>query len=299
MFPILSNIALIRGFKAAGVSIWIKPDDTLEINVIVIRRLRNKLSVVQKASFISIKEFSESISGIQPIYISVDGKGILHKIIDTNNNRNIEKVLPGANNKDFVIQDLVIDETRAIVSILRKDKLEELVNLFNESKYDILKIFLGPFSISNIVKLVHDNSKIILPYYDLVLNKNSIAGFEKNLNSSPDFNVEIESELLNSKFIVPFSNGLTHFIENKMLSIDYLEINKQVDNFRFKRLFNMCGWSLLILFFASLLINFIVFDIYHEKNQILVSQVGNNRETLSKIEKIQNLIKTKWKKRSK
>jgi hypothetical protein len=294
MFPFFSNIEIIKGSKAVGVNIWIKPDDELEINAIVIGKIRNKLSVVDKKTFTLLEEMTKSVSGKLPLYLSIDGKGVLHKIIDFKpDGQLIDFLLPNANSNDFVIQDIIVGEKRKIISIVRKDKLEEILNKINGLGFDVLKLFLGPFSLSSIVHLLQENSTIPLPYYNLILKNNSLEGFEKNLDSSPDFRIEIESEPLNSNFIVPFSNCIHHFAENNSISIDYIEINNQIDNFRFRRLFQLCGWGILVFLLVSLLINFTLFDYYRQKNQLLVSQIGDKKEILNKIEGLKRLVKTK------
>jgi hypothetical protein len=127
MSSLINKINIIKGSKSAGLDIWITPDDTLEINAIVISSHRDKIKILFKKSISTIEELPSALSANLPIYLSIDGKGILHKIIDSQNNGPLlDALLPNANKNDFIIQHTVLEEKRELISIIRNEKMEEI-----------------------------------------------------------------------------------------------------------------------------------------------------------------------------
>jgi hypothetical protein len=294
MTSFVNNLNIIKGSKSAGLDIWITPDDKLEINVVVISSLRNKINILYKKSISSIEELPSVLSANLPIYLSIDGKGILHKIVDSQNNGPLlDALLPNANKNDFIIQHTVLEEKRELISLIRNEKLEEILLKINEYGFNILKIYLGPFSLVGILQFSEVESMLLVPYYKVLIKNNSIDGFERNSDSTPDFSIDIESENLSSAFIVPFSNSLQHFIENSTILIDYPKIIEQKGNYQFRRLFQITILLFALFLFVSLFINFLLFEHCQQKNNLLVSQIGTNREIFNKIEREKSLISSR------
>lgn len=294
MIPFINRTYILKGSKAIGLSIWIKTEDEYEINSIVVSKAGNKLSVINKRSALSIDEILNSSNRNLPIYLSIDGKGVLHKITESDPDKSvIELLLPNADSKDFVTQEISTNDNKKLISIVRKDRLDEILNLINRAGFLVLKVFLGPGSVCGLAKILENDSTIKIPYYILYLKNQTIEGFEKNCDPSPEFSINIESEILDSRFIVPFSNSIHHYIENDETENDCSVINEQAENFRYRRLFQMSGWTIIVLLFGSLLINISFFEHYRQKNQILTVQVKNNKELFSKIETLNRQIKSK------
>jgi hypothetical protein len=292
MFSSIKN-RILNGSKSVGMSVWIRPDDVLEINLIIIG-LRNEITILKTGSVSQIEELSKIIPANLPVYLSIDGKGVLHKISDTQINGSIiDEFLPNADKNDFNIQSILLDEKRKIFSIIRNQKLEEIILNISKSGFDIIKVYLGPFSITGILNFSENESKIAIPYYNLILNENSIEAFEKNSNSSPESKIDIGSQSLYSAFIVPFSNALSHFISNQIISIDFEKINKHIENFQFRRLFKLLGLGFILLIFLCLLLNFSIYEHYRQKNNLIISGIGSNHEVFNKIGELKKLILTK------
>ena len=294
MASFFDKIKIIKGSKAVGIALWINPNDEFEISALVIHGRKVKMTVLNKHSFVRLEELPKVISKNLPIYLSLDGKGIIHKIIDSQDSvQNLEALLPNANSKDFIIQHIPLDENRKLISIIRNEKLEEIILKINEYGYNILKISLGPFSITGILPYSGEISNIFLPYYKVFLKKNSIDGFEKNNNPVPDFNIDLESDQLNSPFIVPFANSLQHFVDSSIASLDHPMIHYQKEEFQFKRLFQVVGLGFLIILFISLFSNFLLFEHCLRKNQSLLFKIGANKEIFNRIENLKILIITR------
>ena len=294
MIPFINRTHVLKGPKAIGLSIWIKTDDEYEVNSIEVNKAGNKLSLSNRRYSLSIEETLNSYNKNLPIYLSIDGKGVLHKITESDPDKSvIELLLPNADSKDFVTQEISTNDNKKLISIVRKDRLDEIIDLINKVGFLVLKVSLGLGSICDLAKILENDSTIKLPYYTLHLKNQTIEGFEKNYDPSPEFSINIESEILDSEFIIPFSSSIHHYIENDETENNCTVVNEQVENFRFRRLFQMSGWAIIVFLFVSLSINFILLDHYRHKNQILIFQVKNNREILSKIETLNRQIKSK------
>jgi len=275
-------------------SVWIRQDDGLEINIIVLR-VGKQITILKTKSVTSIEAIKSVIPDNLPVYLSIDGKGILHKILDpkTCGSSIINEFLPNADKNIFNIQSVALDENSKIFSIIRNEKLEEIILDIKNSGFNIINVYLGPFSITSIAQFSEKESEIFVPYYRVKFKGNSIEGFDKNTNSVPEFKIDIGSQSLYSLFIVPFSNALGHFIESAAINSDYVKISEHKENYRFRRLFKIISIGYILLIFLSLLVNFSLFDYYRQKNNFIASRIGSNQEVFNKIGELKKLILTK------
>ena len=289
-----NHIKIIQGSRACGISIWITEDDLLIINSIFVERKGNEISFSNPSSFTSLDDLKSNIPKNIPIYLSVDGKGIIHKTFEKDLQMPlIEYIFPNTTSRDFILQETLLTENKRIISVVREEKLSELLLKINEKGFFILKILIGPYSIINLLQDASNDTIIHLPFYDINIKAGQFIGYERIKSEFPSFTLKLDTGEINSRFIVPFSNSLFHFKESDNISIDCPWLQSQHENYKFKRLFQLSGWGILIFLFISLLINYLLFDNYRNKNKLLSSQIGTNKEILIRIEKLTTQIKEK------
>ncbi|HKJ80521.1 MAG TPA: hypothetical protein VJ954_00755, partial [Ignavibacteriaceae bacterium] len=267
MTSLLRNINIIKGQKALGVSIWLRPDSEYEIHSVLVQTSKSKLHVEKKWSQSELNEFSSSFNHNVPVYLSLDGSGVLHKIVNsTDDNLLIESLLPGANIDDFIIQEVQLTGDKILVSIARREVVEAVTKKINDQGFYILKIFLGPLSITSVNELLESDQEISLPHYNISIIGKDINSIKKNETKQGVFSLSLESEEIEPDFVISFSNSLHHFTSCNRIKLndDFTDI--QSLNYRYKKLSQVVGSSVLILVFISLLINFFLFDYYHNKN---------------------------------
>jgi len=278
---------IIKGMKSCGISIWIKPDEEMVISFITLERKSDGIRILYKDSCKSLAEIKDSIPQKLPVYVSIDGKGVLHKLVESNSHNNlIDQILPNARSDDFVIQELSLKDDKKVISAARRSNIKAISNQINDLGFDVLKISLGPFSFVNIVTQFVERSIVIVPNYDLVAENGWLDHYVKNESINPDYDLIIDTNNIESQYIIPFTNSLLHFTNEDVLKNDFVNQNSQNKSFHFKRIFNLFGLSIIVLIFTSLLVNYLLFESFRSKNQDLSQQIENNREILNQIEEL-------------
>ncbi len=285
---------VLRGKRACGVNIWIKPDESMIIDIVIVTKKRNRLCISDKITITSLHEIKNKISKDTPLYLSVDGKGILNKIVSQEKDVTlIDSVLPNADSNDFYLQEIILSKEEKLVSCIRKERIDNLASKFYEYGFNILELILGPFSILTLSRTFETETSIFIPHYKLVLRQGLLENFEINDVGCQSFKLEIDSVYLESEYIIPFSNCMYHFGSNADINSDNIPFLKiQNENFLYQRVFRICGRTILITLLTSLCISFLLFDRYSNKNLQLISEIDKNIETLNLIDNIEVKLKT-------
>jgi hypothetical protein len=292
VFAKTSNI--IFGSKASGVNILITDNDQMQIVYVIVERKGNRLTCSNFSNSLTPEELKNKLSTNIPVYLSIDGKGILHKISESKLGVSaIDSIFPDAKSSDFLVQETLLDGNRRIISAIRQSKADEILKIITAMGYNVLKVTLGPFSVINISDSFPDETSIELPYYNIFLKQGKICGFEKIGDLRRAFSIDIDSQVLQSEFIVPFTSCLFHFRGNESISVEYDPIHLQKENFKFRKLFQLAGWGLLLFFFCTLLVNYFLFENLREQNAKISANINANKEVLTRIAKLKNQLKVK------
>lgn len=292
MFTDINDI--INGRKACGINIFINDDESLLISSIVVEKKGEKLTYSDANTSIPPDDLKKYLNVNLPVYLSIDGKGVIHKIIDKKSvGSPIDQIFPDAKADDFLIQETLLSQDRRIISAVRQEKVRELMVMINSSGFDVLKILLGPFSVMNIAAAFPGEATFQLPFYNIFFVSGTISGFEKSNKAESDFFVNIDSQVVNSEVLVPYSLCLLHFKGDENFTCDSGFMQPQKENFRYRRLFQLTGWGCLIIFFLTLLANFFLFENFRGRNQVYSAQIASNKEILVKIGVLNNQLKVK------
>ena len=117
------------------------------------------------------------------LILLVNGYGILHRSIpalSVSDQEIVGQVLPNANAKDFIIQKIK-NEDNLLVSIIRKNIIEEQIKLFKSLGQWPVAVSVGNFHIKNIISIIENTDQIQTDLQLIHLNKecNIINSFEK------------------------------------------------------------------------------------------------------------------------
>jgi hypothetical protein len=289
MLSFISSISeAFKGSKVGGINIRIGSDKDFVTHVVILKKTLKGVSAIKTEHLASVNEIPDHVQRNIPLYLSIDGKGVLHKLVDEDK-REAQSgfILPDTDARDFVIQETILTDKKKILSVIRKDMLVGIISSLNDLGFCVPGTFLGPFSVSAIIPHLNGNSVLSLPDYNLLIKDGQISGFEK-LNSAGS-DLEIDSETLTASFIVPFSNCIYHFSNLVSPYLDYPLI-EQKERFYYEKLFNLSGWSIILFLFFSLLLNFTLYDFYNKKNQVLSEELTSNIEILSKVNNLKSQV---------
>lgn len=276
----IKNSALLKSSKISGLQIDILNDQQYHFNLIILKRKKQSVTVENKFSFHLLDELLQYNNSEIPIYISLDGKGVIHKKIinDTNDSKEklVNKILPNSKIDDFFIQIFTLSDKEIYISIVRKDIIFELINQLKKYKLTILGISLGPFAVNTILTFFNPSQTISTDSYQIT-TKNSIVDSISKQNIPLQI-YTIGNESISSQYLLSFASAFSYFIP-----IKYPLIYSESEEYESKQLFIKISWSILCIFLGILLINYLLFDHYNRKQAFLSNQLNQNKELFNKL----------------
>lgn len=289
MLDRLKNISFIKGNSSTGVHIIINPDGLFELKYVLLKKKKTKINIEKKSDkFKDLLSLIENIPASSPISISIDGKGIIHKKIscsesDTNKDL-LNKIMPNASIDDFFITTIPIDENNCFASIIRNEVLNEILDVFKEKKRFVIDINLGPYTINTILEFLNEKrEKISAGNYQLKIKNNTIVDYIKEEKQGFPNLYRLGDEDIYEDYIEAFSNAFGYFISNSDETSPEI-IEHQKNEFLYRQLFVIAGWSIMILLFSILLVNYLFFDHYNKKQNRLSIRVEQNKNLLNRLD---------------
>src|SRR5690606_33707471 len=111
MLNFLDKYNLIRGQSAIGVELIYNAKDSYTLIAIELTSSKNGIEISKRFTDITFEELVKENAKNLPLYISIGGKGIIHKKVKTNEHTKdqelLNQVLPNASLKDFYIQQSI------------------------------------------------------------------------------------------------------------------------------------------------------------------------------------------------
>lgn len=280
--------------ECSGVAVTILPDNRITVSVVVVTKTKNNLSVVKKGTFNSIEETKDFIPGNSVLVLSVDGYGIINKQTDKeNSDAGISKILPNAKPADLYFQKIEQGNTdKTFVSIVRKEKLNQVISELNVCGFIPFDIILGPFSILNIFQFLEDEKKIVVPGYVFTISDDKTLTFSKE-QANEEADIIFGSDRIPGEYLVALASCLCYFTPGVSFINNFTFISGQKKEFLARKGYKVLGPAVLLFFFILLVINMLFFSRYNIENNRLKAKINHNRELVREADSLKELIKEK------
>lgn len=280
--------------ECSGVTVTILPEDRIAVSVVVVTKTGNSLRVIKKGTFSSIEEAKDFIPGNSVLVLSVDGYGIINKQTDKEtSDAGISKILPNAKSADLYLQKIEQGNTgKTFVSIVRKEKLNQIISELNACGFIPFDITLGPFSILNIVQFLADEKKIAVPNYVFTISDDKSLTFSREqVNDMAD--IIFGSDRIPGEYLVALAGCLCYFTQGVSFINNFTFISGQKKEFLARKGYKVLGPAILMFFFLLLVINMLLFSRYNVENNRLNATISHNRELVREADSLKELIKEK------
>lgn len=294
MFSNLYNTTFFKGKEVVGLHVQLLPDG-LKYVYCQLKNERNAVEVISKGQFDRINEIREMDFSKHPVYLSLDGAGIMHfRLKEEFNEKPLDQVLPNAKLEDYYIQKITLHD-EMWVSFLRQDVLNQILADLKELSVLPIQLNLGAFELN--LSAISELENVVQYDYSLFQNNWRFENGKLSAVVKNEINVELNNSVvriadglqLESLFLLPFFNGLAHFgVAVSEMDHQPKQISENKKNFTQKRLFVIGGWAALIFCLILLLVNFLLFDYYNAKlNQVQgeLSAKSVNLEKVNELEK--------------
>ncbi|MCX6180630.1 MAG: hypothetical protein NT150_01705 [Bacteroidetes bacterium] len=283
------NIDLLKANKVAGVELFIA-ESGLVFNVSVLEKKSGKIHLISSFDNLDLEQFKQKVDKNIPLFISADGKGVLHKSVNFTEEEPtstlLGKVLPGADENSFYVQGTA----GAFISVVRREVLDLAFNELKSLGYYFIGAALGPFAIDKVATLIEEKT-VNTSVYALKISEGKIASFAKKEAGSV-LKVSIGGEQISEVAVLSFASALTYFLgEESFFNSDFLSSAKS--EFKEKRKFTVLGIGVLVFFFVLMLVNFLVYDSLKSSNAELQAEFNLQSENFKKSEKLKKELEAK------
>lgn len=258
MIAYLSKIIRFNRINVVGV---FREEDTINYAVLQIKRKNNKVSVIARRNFTSIDKLNEKLDKKIPVLIQLDGKGILNKQININNDSDIS----WQKNIDYdnIYFTSFKSDNYTFISFCRKNIVDESITVFQKNKFQILDIYIGSFQGALLHNSIKENS-IISGNLELTFNNGALISFTK-LNPDTSKNYNLDNDWINNKELTLYGSLLHFFVKpDNIEKTNNGALN--IEEIIYKKAFNFLGVTMLVGFLVSLFVCYLLIRFYGSEN---------------------------------
>lgn len=267
--------------------------DVLEYQLIEIRYKDHELKIENRFFSNDFNDdFKAKLNKDYPIILHVEDHNIINKRVE-NKTGYRKNLIFKANQDDFYFFEYHQNDN-VFISVTRKHHIDDLIHRFSNSELFVIHIAFGPFVMANLLPIVKDYETISSANYSLEINQNEILSFKNESIKNKVFSVNGDS--VNQREMALLATFLDYQYPNAALEFDTEFLNKNKEEFKFKKWFKITGIFALVFFLTTLFGSHYLTGLYtdelHEKealnalSQQNILKVNNLREEKQLKEKI-------------
>ncbi len=285
----------------AGVDLILHSDQQ-HFNVIVLKRKKGEIQIAKKViGLTDTNELFEALGSDIPIYLSLNGKSILHRQVESNEDLNnvqlLNSVLPNSDPSDFYIES-VISSQATFVSIIRKNILDHIIEQLTTAQLCILQVGIGSFDVRFLSSYIPDVLSIQTEKQIINLSEaGEIHSFSAN-NKEDWSEVKIGDDYIDSRLAQCYAGAFKGLIGIPSNS-DIANLNIAREEFSHKTIYKKGSIALLGGLLFVLIINTGLYYNYKSSNAKLSTQLLYKNGQLqeldilkSKLDRQEKLLKT-------
>lgn len=277
--------------KVAGLEVNGWPDSTGDFNIVVLERKKNAVSIAKKAVSGSLDDLNDQLKKI-PIVLLISGKGIVIKEAEGETDdwdRMLQIHLPNARSGDFAGQTYKKPKGCWLV-IARLELIRNLLEEFEKRKLKIIGLHISELAVDFALPVLKAEAKAIQTgNAELEWSAEGVERYTKT-NEASGSSLQVGNEMLEGRWFPAFSAAFQKIarIECRQYNLEVLEACEM--EFAYTRAYQKAGLAGLIVIFALLLINTLLFFGLSDKNSRLEAELVVHRQQLAELDK----LKAEW-----
>lgn len=289
MYKSIKNILL--GNQFVGLEIFSEEGND-SIALLEAKKGKRELDVIHFEKRDGLSKLNYKFLPNVPYFITINTIHVLSKEVDSIENNDLKilfNAFPNLKIDDFYYEIWRVD-SKSIVSICRKNHVRELISEFKEKKAFVFGISLGVTGLSIVKPFTEENS---LQTNSQLINFNNAT----ILNSIVKKRITPYSinglEVLDT-FLLSFSGILSVALNSSKTSGNISILNNELSDSYYQAEFFRKGSRFVVYFLlALLLLNFILFNHFYKKSEILSNTISANENISIKTTLLEKEIKIK------
>lgn len=182
------------------------------------------------------------------------------------------------------------------IAFVRKDYITEILNRFATTGYQVIRVFIGPFLLDNILGQVNSyNGVYSFDRHAIRLHEESKKWNQYRSGDEFEslFALKIGDHPIKQQYVLPyaaaFSTLMADYLNDYSIQAPAIEEQRQIWIEKQKFKVNLVGFTGLL--FLLLLINTFLFSHYYQENQALEGKVSTQQSTVKDLGKLESWIK--------
>lgn len=287
MISVLNKIVKINRLLVLGIN---RTDEGEFYYCLYVRKNKSRLEVTEIKKYDSFELVIANINPNIPVIILVDGKGVLNKRIDSENEKDI------AWRKNIDLNSLYYTSFNAVefdfYSFVRREGVDDIIGKFKEKKVIIVDFYLGSLTTA----LLHSAIQKDVIYsndHQLEFSDNKLV----NIKKAQSFFEEVytfDNTQLSAFYLPLYGAAIDFYIRQKQIEKNKPE-KLDAEEYIYQKSFNLLGVTMLVLFFCSLLMSYLLIQYYSDKNLKLNQENVFSNQTYQRIIKLEELRNEKLK----
>lgn len=246
-----------------------------------------------------INEITNFIPKETPIGLVINGKGILYKSLNIQNEANdkyiLKQILPDANTDEFYLQKCITETNenncKAIISLARKESIDTIVETFSNIGF-VVGLSIGPFIFNNIISLLPSTDDIAYKNLIIKILSSNISDYEHQ-EGKQSYTIKLNDQDINTTFLPSLALGITFLTDKNFRFTEFHTTLHQYEEYTFKQKgIKIIKYSLLGIF-TSLLISYLLFDTFYSKTESLRTEMAQKEQICSELETLRNSYNSK------
>jgi hypothetical protein len=267
----------------AGVE-CLQKEGKLCYNLCILKKEKNSAKIVlQQENILSLSELKEILKEDLPIFLGINIKGILNRVLDYVPNSKedaLTAVFPSAKEDDFYVQQVETDRN-ALISVVRKDSVLEVLNAFEAAELWVVNAFVGPFWVEEILPILPAYVQTIqLGEQVLKIESQHITGLSKSDSIRQEL-FSIGEDRVSESLSLALSMAFLAITQPNIQGVEADLIHEKQTNFYYKKLFHYTALIALAFFFVALFTNYLLFEHYNGQEQSLKMEVSQQQSLLN------------------
>jgi len=285
-----ASLHILPDSTKLAVDLQIKSGGVWRFDCVEIKKEKGELVLKEQFENLSKESFLNKTHAIHPVYLFINGKGILSKKIkdEANENRVLEFLLPGAKRRDFFLEKFEDDQS-SIYSIIRNDLLSEIVEFFESNNYRLINFSINPGILSAFAKIDDKLEQVSNAFYQLDFKNGVIQDLSSTVNQGlVPFGSQSLSTANSSSLAIHLQEQFGNFVnrENEFVS-------NAVKEEKFKT-WMQYGIAASVAFLLVLMTaNYFAFDHYSSKQDELNNSYANKKSEILEIDRLKESISKK------
>lgn len=272
--------------KCLGIELMILDTDIFSCRTTLLSLANQEIKVekntILEANLVSI---INDLPKVYPVAITLTGKNIIHKCVEVLSDQKEDilfRALPSIHKDDFFIQ-CYKEEDKAFISLMRAEIANDVLYKFKTAGINIIKFSLGAMHTVHIWDLIHKSNVLLFDGHKL--ERGDDLKLKQYDFSSPALAESIVENLkIPERNLLSYATAFQLLLNEKLDSIE-VEVPQVQENahlFSLKAKLKKYSIVLLGVLFMLLLISFLLFSYYSNRNsalQPLVHIKGNSEQS--------------------